>query len=67
MEDLPAIYEKPYNPAQPVLFLDEKPVARHAEVRAPIPAKPGNPARPDNEYKRCAAATTQCSAQAETR
>ena len=41
MEDLLAVYEKPYNPAEPVVCLDEKPVSLHADVRAPIPAQPG--------------------------
>src|ERR1039458_1563984 len=41
MEDVLAIYEKPYNPVQPVVCLDEKPISLHADVRAPIPAKPG--------------------------
>jgi hypothetical protein len=56
MEDVLAIYEKPYNPAQPVLCLDEKPISLHADVRAPIPAKPGKLAKQDNEYKRCGTA-----------
>jgi hypothetical protein len=56
MEDVLAVYEKPYNPAQPVLCLDEKPITLHADVRAPIPAKPGKPAKQDNEYKRCGTA-----------
>ena len=55
-EDVLAIYEKPYNPAQPVLCLDEKPISLHADVRAPIPARPGKIAKQDNEYKRCGAA-----------
>ena len=33
-----AVYEKPYNPAEPVVCLDEKPVSLHADVRPPIPA-----------------------------
>ena len=41
MEDVLGVYEKPYNPAEPVVCLDEKPVPLHADVRAPIPAKPG--------------------------
>jgi len=41
MEDVLAIHEKPYNRAQPVLCLDEKPISLHADVRAPIPAQPG--------------------------
>ena len=56
MEDVLAVYEKPYNPAQPVLCLDEKPITLHADVRTPIPAKPGKPAKQDNEYKRCGTA-----------
>lgn len=56
MEDVLAVYEKPYDPAQPVLCLDEKPVSLHADVRAPIPAQPGKPAKQDNEYKRCGTA-----------
>ena len=56
MEDVLAVYEKPYDPAQPVLCLDEKPVPLHADVRPPVPAKPGKPAKQDNEYKRCGTA-----------
>ena len=56
MEDVLAVYEKPYNPAQPVVCLDEKPISLHADVRPPIPAKPGKPAKQDNEYKRCGTA-----------
>ena len=56
MEDVLAVYEKPYNPAAPVVCLDEKPVSLHADVRAPIPAKPGKVAKRDNEYKRCGTA-----------
>jgi Zn-finger nucleic acid-binding protein len=56
MEDVLAIYEKPYNPAQPVVCLDEKPISLHADVRPPIPAKPGKGAKQDNEYQRCGTA-----------
>src|SRR5437762_13382262 len=52
MEDVLAIYEKPCNAAEPVVCLDEKPVSLHADVRPPIPAKPGKPALQDNEYER---------------
>jgi len=52
MEDVLAVYEKPYNPAEPVVCVDEKPVSRHADVRPSIPAKPGKPAKQDNEYAR---------------
>jgi DDE superfamily endonuclease len=56
MEDVLAVYEKPYQAAEPVLCLDEKPVSLHADVRPPRPARPGKLARPDNEYKRCGTA-----------
>ena len=56
MEDVLGVYEKPYHPAEPVVCLDEKPVPLHADVRAPIPAKPGTVAKRDNEYKRCGTA-----------
>src|SRR6266446_1084328 len=45
MEDVLAVYERPYDAAQPVVCLDEKPIALHADVRSPIPAKPGKPMR----------------------
>ena len=56
MEDVLAVYEKPYDPAEPVVCLDEKPISLHAEVRPPRPAAPGHVARRDNEYKRCGTA-----------
>jgi hypothetical protein len=56
MEDVLAVYEKPYNPDEPVVCLDEKPVSLHADVRPPLPAKPGKLLRRDNEYKRCGTA-----------
>lgn len=56
MEDVLAVYEKPYDPAQPVVCLDEKPVSLHADVRPPVPAQPGKLAKQDNEYKRCGTA-----------
>jgi hypothetical protein len=56
MEDVLAVYEKPYRADEPVVCLDEKPITLHADVRPPRPMKPGKPARPDNEYKRCGAA-----------
>jgi hypothetical protein len=56
MEDVLALYEKPYHAAEPVVCLDEKPVALHADVRPPRLAKPGHIAKRDNEYKRCGTA-----------
>ena len=56
MEDLLALYERPYDPAEPEICLDEKPISLHAEVRPPRAAAPGRLAKRDNEYKRCGTA-----------
>ncbi len=50
------VYERPYDPQQPVICLDEKPVSLHADVRPASPAAPGREARRDNEYERCGTA-----------
>jgi transposase len=60
MEDVLGTYEQPYNPAEPVVCLDEKPITLHAEVRPPSPAEPGREARRDSEYKRCGTANVFC-------
>ena len=56
MEDVLALYEKPYSSAEPVICLDEKPVSLHDDVRPSRPARPGHIAKRDNEYKRCGTA-----------
>jgi hypothetical protein len=56
MEDVLALYERPYDAREPVLCLDEKPVALHADVRPARPARPGHVAKRDNEYERCGTA-----------
>ena len=56
MEDVLALYEKPYDEAEPVVCLDEKPVSLHKEVRPPRSAAPGHTAKRDNEYQRCGTA-----------
>ena len=56
MEDVLALYEKPYTEKEPVVCLDEKPVSLHAEVRPPRPARPGHIAKRDSEYERCGTA-----------
>jgi DDE superfamily endonuclease len=60
MEDVLEIYERPYDPQQPVVCLDEKPITLHADVRPGSPAMPGREARQDNEYKRCGTANVFC-------
>ena len=60
MEDVLETYEKPYNPDEPVVCFDEKPVTLHADVHVPLPAKPGREARRDNEYERRGTANVFC-------
>ena len=60
MEDVLETYEKPYDPKEPVVCLDEKPVTLHADVRPSSPAQPGREARIDNEYERRGTANVFC-------
>jgi len=60
MEDVLETYERPYNPKEPVVCIDEKPVTLHADVRPPSPAQPGREARRDSEYERCGTANVFC-------
>ena len=60
MEDVLETYERPLDPAEPVVCLDEKPITLHAEVRPFVPAEPGREARRDSEYKRCGTANVFC-------
>jgi hypothetical protein len=66
MEDVLATYEKPYDPQEPVVCVDEKPVTLHADVRPASPAKPGREARRDNEYERCGTANVFCAVEPKT-
>ncbi len=52
MEDVLDVYQRPADPARPVVCLDE--TSRHvlAEARDPLPVAPGRPARHDPEYVR---------------
>jgi DDE superfamily endonuclease len=52
MEDVLDLYEQPYDPKQPVVCFDEKPLQLLAETRVPRPASPGRPRRYDHEYER---------------
>jgi hypothetical protein len=60
MEDVLKTYEKPYNPAEPVVCFDERPVSLHADLRPPRPTAPGRIAKRDNEYVRCGTANVFC-------
>ena len=52
MEDLLAVYKRPYNPKHPQVCFDERPKQWVMEARTPLPRSPGQPARYDYEYKR---------------
>ena len=52
MEDVSAVYELPYNPARPVVCMDEKPYQLLGDVREPLPMRPGGDQKTDSEYKR---------------
>ncbi len=52
MEGVLEVYKRPYNPQEPVVCLDEKPVTLHGDVRPASPAKPGREAPQDHEYER---------------
>jgi len=43
MEDVLDIYTRPYDPARPVVCLDELSKQWVAETRTPLPAQPGQP------------------------
>ena len=52
MEDVLEIHQKPQDPDRPLVCLDETSKRLVIETRAPIPAKPGQPARRDYQYER---------------
>ena len=52
MEDVLEVYQRPHDPARPVVCLDEASKQLVAETRVPIAAKPGQVARQDYEYER---------------
>ena len=56
MEDVLEVYTRPYDPARPVVCLDEISKQLVAETRTPLPAAPGQPERVDYEYERCGTA-----------
>jgi DDE superfamily endonuclease len=53
MEDVLDQYEKPLNPREPVICLDEQPYQLLDHTRLPQPARPGQSAKQDYEYRRC--------------
>jgi hypothetical protein len=52
MEDVLEVYHLPYDPEYPVVCMDESSKQLIGEVSTPIPCKPGQPVRIDDEYVR---------------
>ncbi len=52
MEDILDVYERPYNPALPVVCMDEKPYQLLGEARQPLPMRPGDHQKIESEYVR---------------
>ena len=52
MEDVLEVYQRPHDPARPLVCLDETSKQLVDETRTPLPVRPGQPARHDYEYKR---------------
>jgi hypothetical protein len=57
MEQVLDTYEKPYEPACPVLCMDEQPVQLIKETRVPLPATQRHAQRVDYEYERAGTAS----------
>jgi hypothetical protein len=52
MEDVLDVYTRPYDPARPVVCLDETSQQLLRDIQAPLLPAPGRPARVDYEYAR---------------
>jgi hypothetical protein len=52
MGDVIEVYHRPFDPARPLVRTDESSRQLVGGVRAPLPVRPGTPARYDDEYQR---------------
>jgi hypothetical protein len=52
MEDVLAVYERPYDPKRPLVCVDEASKTLHDTPRGTLPMEAGQPPRQDYEYKR---------------
>jgi hypothetical protein len=52
VEDAPDVYARPYDPARPVVGVDEGGKQLIGDVREPLPVRPGSPAKQGHEYER---------------
>jgi DDE superfamily endonuclease len=52
MEDVLEVYHRPHDPSRPLVCMDECSKQLIAEIREPLPARPGDIAKYDSEYER---------------
>ena len=52
MKDMLEVYQRPHDPAHPMICMDEQPIQLHTEVRETISVQPSRPERHDYEYRR---------------
>ena len=57
MEDVLAVYERPYDPKRPLVCVDEVSKTLHDTPRGTLPIEAGQPPRQDYEYERNGPAT----------
>ena len=60
MEDVLAVYCRPYDPARPVVCMDEKPYQLLGHARDPVPGRPGRDRLEDSEYVRAGTCPVFC-------
>ena len=60
MEDVLRLYARKFDPQEPVICLDERPVVLHHDARRGLPMRPGRIKRTDYEYIRCGTANIFC-------
>jgi len=60
MEDVLAVYCRPYDPARPVVCMDEKPYQLPGHARDPVPGRPGRDRLEDSEYVRAGTCSIFC-------
>ena len=52
MEQVLAVYQRPYDPPHPVVCMDEQPIQLVSHSRDPLPMRPGDTTKVDYEYVR---------------
>jgi len=52
MEDVLAVYQRPYDPKRPLVCVDETSKTLHDPPRGTLPIETGHPQRQDYEYER---------------